>query len=168
MIIQAKHFFRLPDRRFLLLHFAVLFEKQSWRSLRAAPTSATRVLLENALTSEFRLICSLEHGTTDTKSSAETSETADTSGATKTTQACATTRTQSMGETSLKPLKAILETIREQADFALKQLQKSEEERSTRWKCKDCRYIKHFTRPVPLEAAGRCPRCKSISFQCVA
>jgi hypothetical protein len=38
-----------------------------------------------------------------------------------------------MGETPLKPLKAILETIREQADFALKQLQKSEEERLTRW-----------------------------------
>jgi predicted Zn-ribbon and HTH transcriptional regulator len=36
-----------------------------------------------------------------------------------------------------------------------------------RWKCKDCRYIKHFTRPVPLEAAGRCPRCKSVSFQCL-
>jgi hypothetical protein len=33
-----------------------------------------------------------------------------------------------MGETSLKPLKAILETIREQADLALKQLQDSDEE----------------------------------------
>ena len=70
-----------------------------------------------------------------------------------------------MAETSLEPLKAILETIREQADFALKELQKSEEERSMRWKCKDCNYIKHFTRPVLLEAAGRCPRCKSDAFQ---
>ena len=35
-----------------------------------------------------------------------------------------------MAETPLKPLKAILQTIREQADFALKQLQESEEERS--------------------------------------
>jgi hypothetical protein len=33
-----------------------------------------------------------------------------------------------MGKTSLKPLKAVLETIQEQADFALKQFQKSEEE----------------------------------------
>jgi hypothetical protein len=41
-----------------------------------------------------------------------------------------------MAETSLNPLKAILETIRERADFALKQLQKSEEERSMWWKCK--------------------------------
>jgi hypothetical protein len=32
-----------------------------------------------------------------------------------------------MDETSSKLLKAVLETIREQADFALKQLQKSEE-----------------------------------------
>jgi hypothetical protein len=40
----------------------------------------------------------------------------DTSATTKTTQACATTRTQSVDETSLKPLKAILEAIRELAD----------------------------------------------------
>jgi len=73
-----------------------------------------------------------------------------------------------MAQASLKPLKAILETIREQADFALKQLQESEEERSMRWKCKDCWYVKRFTRPVSLEAAGRCSRCKSISFQCLA
>jgi hypothetical protein len=33
-----------------------------------------------------------------------------------------------MGKTSLKPLKATLEVIQEQADFALKQFQKSEEE----------------------------------------
>jgi predicted Zn-ribbon and HTH transcriptional regulator len=73
-----------------------------------------------------------------------------------------------MAETPLTPLKAILETIREQADYGLKQLQDAEEERSMRWKCKDCEYIKHFTRPVPLEAAGRCPRCKSISFEAVS
>jgi len=52
-------------------------------------------------------------------------------------------------------------------NIALKQLQKWEEERSMRWKCKDCEYVKHFTRPVTLEAAGRCPRCKSISFEAV-
>jgi hypothetical protein len=33
-----------------------------------------------------------------------------------------------MGKTSLKPLKATLEAIQEQLDFALKQFQKSEEE----------------------------------------
>jgi hypothetical protein len=50
-----------------------------------------------------------------------------------------------MAETSLQPLKAILETIRERADYALKQLQESEEQRSMRWKGKDCEYRKHFT-----------------------
>ena len=77
------------------------------------------------------------------------------------------TQIRFMAEKSLTPLKAILETIRERADYALKQLQDAQEERSMRWECKDCRYIKHFTRPVPLEAAGRCPRCKSVSFRCL-
>jgi hypothetical protein len=72
-----------------------------------------------------------------------------------------------MAETSLKPLKAILETIRERADYALKQLEDAEAEHSRRWKCKDCDYMKHFTRPAPLEATGRCPRCKSTSFKAV-
>ncbi len=99
------------------------------------------VSLENVLTVEFRVICSLEHGTTGTKHPAETPATPDTSVPTKATQASAATRTEFMAEPSLKPLKAILETIREQADFALKQLQESEEERSMRWKCKDCEYI---------------------------
>jgi predicted Zn-ribbon and HTH transcriptional regulator len=67
----------------------------------------------------------------------------------------------------LKPVRAILETIRERADYALKQLQDAEEERSMRWRCKDCAYTKYFTRPVPLESCGRCPRCKSISFEAV-
>jgi predicted Zn-ribbon and HTH transcriptional regulator len=72
-----------------------------------------------------------------------------------------------MAETALKSLKAILETIRERADYALKQLQDAEEQRSMRWKCKDCQYVKHFTKPVPLESTGRCPRCKSTSFEAV-
>ena len=51
-----------------------------------------------------------------------------------------------MAETSSKPLKAILETIREPVDFALRQLQESDEERSMRWKCKICEYVKHRSR----------------------
>jgi len=88
--------------------------------------------------------------------------------ATQAAQASPATRTESMAETPLKPLKAILETIREQADHALKQLQDAKEQRSMRWMCKDCHYTKHFTRPVPLEAAGRCPRCKRTSFKAVS
>jgi predicted Zn-ribbon and HTH transcriptional regulator len=72
-----------------------------------------------------------------------------------------------MAEASTKALKAILEAIRERADYGLKQLQNAEEERTMRWRCKDCRYMKHFTRPVPLESVGKCPRCKSTSFEAI-
>jgi predicted Zn-ribbon and HTH transcriptional regulator len=63
-----------------------------------------------------------------------------------------------------KLLKAALEAIRDMALNALDQIEQSQETRSMRWKCQDCRYMKYFTRPVPLEAAGRCPRCKSTEF----
>jgi predicted Zn-ribbon and HTH transcriptional regulator len=58
-----------------------------------------------------------------------------------------------------------LRPIRDQADSALKNIEQSLEPRSMRWKCKECRYTKHFTRPVALEAAGRCPRCKSTELR---
>jgi len=70
-----------------------------------------------------------------------------------------------MAETSSKLVKAILETIRECADYALKQLQAVEEERSMSWICKGCGYTKRFTQPASVEAAGKCPRCKSTSFE---
>jgi predicted Zn-ribbon and HTH transcriptional regulator len=85
-------------------------------------------------------------------------------------QAFPTTRTEFMAEDKekLKPIKAILETIREQAAFALKQLQEAEEVRAMRWACKKCRYVKYFTRPVSFEAVEKCPRCKSIEFEALA
>jgi rubrerythrin len=70
-----------------------------------------------------------------------------------------------MAETSLKPLKAILKTIRERADYALKQLEDAEEQRSMRWKCTSCGYTKHFTRSARSEAAGQCPKCQGTSFE---
>jgi rubrerythrin len=66
---------------------------------------------------------------------------------------------------TFKTLKANLEAIRDMAMNALNQIEQSQEQRSMRWKCKACRYIKHFTMPVPLENAGRCPRCKSTEFR---
>ncbi|PYL57448.1 MAG: hypothetical protein DMF31_10705 [Verrucomicrobia bacterium] len=59
-----------------------------------------------------------------------------------------------MAETSSKLIKQILETIRERAEYALKQLQAAEEERSMRWICRECGYT-----------AGRCPRCKNTLFE---
>jgi Zn finger protein HypA/HybF involved in hydrogenase expression len=65
---------------------------------------------------------------------------------------------------SLQPFKAAFEAIRDKAIDALLKIE-GLEERSMRWQCKDCHYIKHFTRAVPVESAGKCPRCKSISFE---
>ena len=53
-----------------------------------------------------------------------------------------------MAETSPKTLKAILEAARERIDCALKQLQDAEDDRGLRWKCMECGYIKHFSRPA--------------------
>jgi predicted Zn-ribbon and HTH transcriptional regulator len=60
---------------------------------------------------------------------------------------------------------AALRSIRDRVDSVLKQIEGPQEQCSMRWKCKECRYTKHFTRPVTLEATGRCPRCKSTEFR---
>ena len=67
-------------------------------------------------------------------------------------------------DSTLKALRASLQAIRDTALQALSQIEQSHEDHSMRWKCKGCAYVKHFTKPVPLEAAGRCPRCKSREF----
>jgi rubrerythrin len=66
---------------------------------------------------------------------------------------------------ALQTLKAALEAIRDMAMKALRQIEESPGERSMRWRCKACQYVKHFTKPVPLEGAGRCPRCKNTEFR---
>jgi Zn finger protein HypA/HybF involved in hydrogenase expression len=68
-------------------------------------------------------------------------------------------------DSALKTLKAALETIRDAAVNALNEIDDSQEQRSMRWKCKACQYVKHFTKVVSLEAAGRCPRCKNTEFR---
>jgi rubrerythrin len=67
-------------------------------------------------------------------------------------------------DSTLKPLKAALEAIRDTALNALHQIEQSQETRSMRWVCKECRYVKRFTKPVSLETAGRCPRCRRTEF----
>jgi predicted Zn-ribbon and HTH transcriptional regulator len=63
-------------------------------------------------------------------------------------------------------LRQILETIREETEHALSLLRDGlREERALAWQCRGCGYIKHFTRPVSLEAVARCPRCKSDQFR---
>jgi predicted Zn-ribbon and HTH transcriptional regulator len=68
-------------------------------------------------------------------------------------------------DSALRRLTAALEGIRDIALHALQQISQSQEEHSMRWICKQCQYTKHFTRPVSLEGAGRCPRCKSTEFR---
>jgi predicted nucleic-acid-binding Zn-ribbon protein len=68
-------------------------------------------------------------------------------------------------DSAFKTLKEALEAIRDVTANALNQIAQVQEEHSTRWKCKQCQYTKHFTKPVSLEAAGRCPRCKSTEFR---
>jgi len=62
-------------------------------------------------------------------------------------------------------LKAALAAIRDMASNALNQIGSSSDDRSMRWKCNACRYVKHFTKPALLEATGRCPRCKCTEFR---
>src|SRR5215469_11833935 len=75
---------------------------------------------------------------------------------------------QAMGQTStvgtepMDPahqamISAALRSIRDTAANALNQIEQPNEVRAMRWICKECRYPKHFTRPVTLEGAGRCP-----------
>jgi predicted Zn-ribbon and HTH transcriptional regulator len=70
-------------------------------------------------------------------------------------------------DSAVKTLKAALEAIRNTALNALSEIEQSQEQRSMRWKCKACQYVKQFTKAVPLEAAGRCPRCKSTEFRAI-
>jgi hypothetical protein len=65
---------------------------------------------------------------------------------------------------ALQTLKAALEAIRDTAMSALTRIGQSQEEYSMRWICKQCRYTKHFTRPVPLEGAGNAQDAKAQSL----
>jgi len=66
---------------------------------------------------------------------------------------------------TVKTMKNALEAIRDVATNALSEIERPQEQYSMRWTCKACEYVKHFTKPVSLEAAGRCPRCKSTEFR---
>lgn len=67
-------------------------------------------------------------------------------------------------ESPLEVLTAALRRIRDQADAALRNAN-VEERRSLAWKCKQCGYVKKFTRPASEEVASRCPRCRGDEFE---
>ena len=71
-------------------------------------------------------------------------------------------------EEALKPLREVLEKAREQLDLALRRVKALDELRCLRWRCLDCGYIKHFTRPMPAEVAPPCPKCAGKKFTAIA
>ncbi len=71
-------------------------------------------------------------------------------------------------EEAIKPIREVLEHARERLDFALARLKSYDEFRCMRWRCTDCGYIKHFTRPMPAEVAPPCPKCSGKKFVAVS
>lgn len=67
-------------------------------------------------------------------------------------------------EEALRPVRDALEEARKRLDYALSRLNSIEEPRCMRWRCVDCGYVKHFTRPMPAEVAPPCPKCGGASF----
>lgn len=65
----------------------------------------------------------------------------------------------------LKPIRELLETIRERVDYTISRLRSFEEVRSLGWKCKGCGHVKRFTRKVPAETAPPCPKCQGVAFR---
>ena len=70
-------------------------------------------------------------------------------------------------EEALKPIQTGLESVRLEVDSLLRRLQSLQEFRCMRWRCTDCGYIKHFTRPMPAEVAPPCPKCGGKKFAAV-
>jgi rubrerythrin len=68
-------------------------------------------------------------------------------------------------DNALKPLREILTTIKEKAEYALGRIREMERVRSMAWACVKCGRVKKFTRRVPDEAAVPCPKCGGDQFQ---
>jgi len=64
---------------------------------------------------------------------------------------------------NLKPLKKLFEEIREKATFGLEQIASLDAPKFPKWRCSACGYLKHFTRPVTVEAAAPC-KCGSVEM----
>jgi rubrerythrin len=67
-------------------------------------------------------------------------------------------------EDALKPLREILTTIKDKAEYALGRIREMERPRSMAWACVKCGHVKKFTRRVPGETAAPCPKCGSDQF----
>jgi hypothetical protein len=63
-------------------------------------------------------------------------------------------------DSALKPLKAALEAIRDIALNALTQIDQSQEKRSMRWACKECRYVSTLRSPFHWKPPADAPDAK--------
>jgi predicted Zn-ribbon and HTH transcriptional regulator len=68
-------------------------------------------------------------------------------------------------ETAIEKTRRLLELVRERVDYAIGRLKTFEEVKALSWRCRKCGYTKKFTRPVPLEVAVPCPKCRSGEFE---
>jgi rubrerythrin len=68
-------------------------------------------------------------------------------------------------ETPLDTLATALRRIRDHADAVLKKIESPAERRSLAWKCRNCGYIKHFSKPAIAEVSAPCPRCRGDAFE---
>ena len=105
-------------------------------------------------TSSFDCLCSIEHENAVGETSATPAHSL---------PSPATTGTHPMAETA-DQIRNVLERIRDDAQEALKLLGNSVDQRSLAWKCAKCGNIKHFTRPVLVEVAAPCPKCRGELF----
>ena len=67
-------------------------------------------------------------------------------------------------EETLKPIRELLEQVRERLDIAVTRLKSFEEVRCMRWRCVKCGFTVHYTRPMPEEAVRPCPKCSGAKF----
>jgi hypothetical protein len=63
-------------------------------------------------------------------------------------------------EKELRAIRGLLEQAREHIDRVLAPA----ETMHMRWRCVGCGYIKHFTRPMPIDVAPPCPKCRGVTF----
>ena len=70
-------------------------------------------------------------------------------------------------EEALRPIREALEQVRERLDFALARLKSFDELRCMRWRCVDCGYIKHFTRPNAGRSRAALPQVRGKTFVAV-
>ena len=67
-------------------------------------------------------------------------------------------------EETLKPIRELLEEVRERLDMAVTRLKSFEGLRRMRWWCVKCGFTVAYTRPMPERVVDPCPKCHGSKF----